>query len=263
MKKKILSLILCAALLNGTQEMAWASAETYSEGEIHTIGVAMYDPDSAEMEMFASYYRDYIEAGFPVKFIFSGKIADTQAECDFIDEAKANGAEGIISFAGFADGLQDVIKTCEKDEIYYALGSNSVSDENYEVIRDNPWYMGSVGPDLEAVYEAGCDMTEFFLDKGAGNIVIMSGGASVGNRLHQVRTWGMLNTLEEKAGLVLPESAEELSKTDKTTELTDKDGMVHVTICPGYTEGGNGLKNLEAVWKLQHSYECIPCIHIS
>lgn len=33
MKKKILSLILCAALLNGTQEMAWASAETYSEGE--------------------------------------------------------------------------------------------------------------------------------------------------------------------------------------------------------------------------------------
>ncbi len=37
------------------------------------------------------------EAGFPVKFIFSGKIADTQAECDFIDEAKANGAEGIIS----------------------------------------------------------------------------------------------------------------------------------------------------------------------
>ena len=54
-----------------------------------------------------------------------------------------------------------------------------VSDENYEVIKDNPWYMGSVGPDLETVYQAGCDMTEFFLDKGARNIVIMSGGASV------------------------------------------------------------------------------------
>ena len=263
MKKKILSLILCAALLNGTQEMAWASAETYSEGEIHTIGVAMYDPDSAEMEMFASYYRDYIEEGFPVKFIFSGKVADSEAEKAFITEAKAEGAEGIISFAGYADGLQDVIKTCEKDEIYYALGSNSVSDENYEVIRDNPWYMGSVGPDLEAVYEAGCDMTEFFLDKGAGNIVIMSGGASVGNRLHQVRTWGMLNTLEEKAGLVLPESAEELSKTDKTTELTDKDGMVHVTICPGYTEGGNGLKNLEAVLSSGNCNTLMSAFHVS
>ena len=263
MKKKMLSLILCAALLNGTQEMAWASAETYGEGEVHTIGVAMYDPDSAEMEMFADYYRDYIEAGFPVKFIFSGKIADTQAECDFIDEAKANGAEGIISFAGFADGLQDVIKTCEKDEIYYALGSNSVSDENYEAIKDNPWYMGSVGPKLEAVYEAGCDMTEFFLDKGARNIVIMSGGASSGNRLHQVRTWGMLNTLEEKAGLELPESAEELSKTDKTTELTDQDAMVHVTICPGYTEGGDGLKNLETALSSGNCDTFMSAFHVS
>ena len=81
------------------------------------------------------------------------------------------------------------------------------------------------GPDLEAVYEAGCDMTEFFWTKVPKNIVIMSGGASVGNRLHQVRTWGMLNTLEEKAGLVLPEYGRRTFKTDKTTELTDKDGM--------------------------------------
>ena len=173
MKKKILSLTLCAALLGGMSTSVCAAAEDYSEGEIHTIGVAMYDPDSAEMEMFGDYYRDYIEEGFPVKFNFSGKITDAQSECDFIEEAKENGAEGIISFAGFADGLQDVIKTCEKEEMYYALGSNSVSDENYEAIKDNPWYMGSVGPELEAVYEAGCDMTNFFLDKGAGNIVIM------------------------------------------------------------------------------------------
>ena len=113
MKKKILSLTLCAALLGGMSTSVCAAAEDYSEGEIHTIGVAMYDPDSAEMEMFGDYYRDYIEEGFPVKFIFSGKITDAQSECDFIEEAKENGAEGIISFAGFADGLQDVIKTWE------------------------------------------------------------------------------------------------------------------------------------------------------
>ena len=223
----------------------------------------MYDPSSAEMEMFGDYYRDYIEEGFPVKFIFSGKITDTQSECDFIEEAKENGAEGIISFAGFADGLQDVIKTCEQEEIYYALGSNSVSDENYEAIKDNPWYMGSVGPELEAVYEAGCDMTNFFLDKGAGNIVIMSGGAASGNRLHQVRTWGMLNTLEEAAGLVLTDTAENLSKTDEITELTDKDGNVHVTICPGYTEGGDGLKNLETVLASGKCDTLMSAFHVS
>ena len=72
MKKKILSLTLCTALLGGMSTSVCAAAEDYSEDEIHTIGVAMYDPDSAEMEMFGDYYRDYIEEGFPVKFIFSG-----------------------------------------------------------------------------------------------------------------------------------------------------------------------------------------------
>lgn len=263
MKKKILSLTLCAALLSGIYTPVWAAAEEYGDGEIHTIGVAMYDPDSAEMETFGDYYRDYIEEGFPVKFLFSGKITDTQSECEFIEEAKENGAEGIISFAGFADGLQDIIKTCEKEEIYYALGSNSVSDENYEAIKDNPWYMGSVGPELEAVYEAGCDMTNFFLDKGAGNIVIMSGGAASGNRLHQVRTWGMLNTLEEKAGLVLSEPAEELSKTNELIELSDEDGTIHVTICPGYTEGGDGLKNLEAALSSGNCDTLMSAFHVS
>ena len=263
MKKKILSLTLCAALLSGIYTPVWAAAEEYGDGEIHTIGVAMYDPDSAEMEMFGDYYRDYIEEGFPVKFLFSGKITDTQSECEFIEEAKENGAEGIISFAGFADGLQDIIKTCEKEEIYYALGSNSVSDENYEAIKDNPWYMGSVGPELEAVYEAGCDMTNFFLDKGAGNIVIMSGGAASGNRLHQVRTWGMLNTLEEKAGLVLSEPAEELSKTNELIELSDEDGTIHVTICPGYTEGGDGFKNLEAALSSGNCDTLMSAFHVS
>lgn len=263
MKKKILTLTMSVALLFGAQNTVWAASEDYADSDVHTIGVVLYDPDSAEMEMFADYYREYIQAGFPVKFIFSGKIADAQAESDFIEEAKANGAEGIISFAGYADGLQDVIKTCEKEEIYYALGSNTVSDENYEVIKDNPWYIGSVGPDLETVYEAGCDMTDFFLDKGAGNIVIMSGGASAGNRLHQVRTWGMLNTLEEKAGLVLTEDAEELSKTDKITELTDKDESIHVTICPGYTEGGAGLDNLETVLSGGNCDTLMSAFHVS
>ena len=264
MKKRILSLVISGALLVGMQSTVLAAAETYGEGDVHTIGVVLYDPDSSEMEMFADYYRDYIAAGFPVKFIFSGKVANAEEEMDFIKRAKVKGAEGIISFAGYADGLQDIVETCEKNELYYALGSNTVSDENYEVIKDNPYYMGSVGPELEAVYEAGCDMTEYFLDKGAKNIVIMSGGAASGNRLHQVRTWGMLNTLEEKAGLVLTEEAETLSSTDKMTELSDEEGNLKVTICPGYTEmDGDGLTNLEAAFGEGDCDTLMSAFHVS
>lgn len=264
MKKKMLSLTLSAVMALGITTPAWAAAETYADGETHTIGVIVYDPDSSEMEMFADYYRDYIEAGFPVNFIFSGKTTNAEEEIQYIDEMKERGAEGIISFGGFADGFQDIIKECEKDEVYYALGSNSISDENYEAVKDNPWYMGSVGPNLDEVYQTGCDMTEYFLDRGAKNFVIMSGGASAGNSLHQTRTKGMLETLEEKAGLVLSEDVETLSATDEVTKLSDEGGTVQVTICPGYTEmGGAGLDNLSTAFADGNCDALMSAFHVS
>lgn len=111
MKKKILALMMSTALLAGTYSSVWADGADYADGDVHTIGVVLYDPDSAEMEMFADYYRDYIQKGFPGKIYFSGKISDFEAEKAFIAEAKA---EGIISFAGYADGLQDVIKPVKR-----------------------------------------------------------------------------------------------------------------------------------------------------
>ena len=139
MRRKFISLTLSAALVLGVTTPAWAAAETYADGEAHTIGVIVYDPDSSEMEMFADYYRDYIQSGFPVKFIFSGRTTNAEDEIQYIDKMKEQGAEGIISFAGFAAGLQDIIGECEKEEVYYALGSNTISDENYEAVKDNPY----------------------------------------------------------------------------------------------------------------------------
>ena len=48
------------------------------------------------MEMFSDYYRDYIQAGFPVKFIFSGRTTSAEDEIQYIDKMKEQGAEGII-----------------------------------------------------------------------------------------------------------------------------------------------------------------------
>ena len=118
MRRKFISLTLSAALVLGVTTPAWAAAETYADGEAHTIGVIVYDPDSSEMEMFADYYRDYIQSGFPVKFIFSGRTTNAEDEIQYIDKMKEQGAEGIISFAGFAAGLQDIIGECEKEEVY-------------------------------------------------------------------------------------------------------------------------------------------------
>lgn len=75
---------MSTALLAGTYSSVWADGADYADGDVHTIGVVLYDPDSAEMEMFADYYRDYIQEGFPVKFNFSEKISDSEAEKAFL-----------------------------------------------------------------------------------------------------------------------------------------------------------------------------------
>lgn len=210
------------------------------------IGVAVYDPDSSEMEMFMNYYRDYLETGFPVKFYFSGKISTVEEENTFIEEVKAVGAQGIISFCGM--DLPDTLQVCEENELYYVMGSGNISDEQFNAVKSNPWFLGTIGPNPDSVYQTGCDMAEFFLEKGGKSFIIMTGAASSGYRNHVLRTQGMLDVLEEKAGLVLDKTSEELAGVKENTTLTSEDGSISVILCPEATEGGNGLANLETAF---------------
>lgn len=110
-------LLLCALALLLTLV---ACRTTAPESEtLYTIGVAVYDPDSAEMQMFLDYYRDYIAEGFPVKFYFSGRITSAAEEQDFIRQVKQAGAGGVISFCG--TGPVPVLETCAENVLYARL----------------------------------------------------------------------------------------------------------------------------------------------
>ena len=50
MRRKFISLTLSAVLALGVTTPAWAATETYADGEVHTIGVVVYDPDASEMK---------------------------------------------------------------------------------------------------------------------------------------------------------------------------------------------------------------------
>ena len=48
MRRKFISLTLSAVLALGVTTPAWAATETYADGEVHTIGVVVYDPDASD-----------------------------------------------------------------------------------------------------------------------------------------------------------------------------------------------------------------------
>lgn len=227
-----------------------APGKTSSEDGVseYTIGVVVYDPDSTEMGMFMNYYRDYIQAGFPVKFYFSGAVATAEEENAFIQSVKDLGAQGVISFAGY--DLLDTLEFCREQGMYYVLGSGTVDDGTYEEVKDNPYFLGCVGQRQEEICESGRNMAEYFLETApeAEHYIIMSGGASRGNNRHAGRTQGMLEVFQEQKGLILEDDAAAVAQTEETTVLHNADQSLTVTICPDYTEGGDGLTNLEAAF---------------
>lgn len=237
-RKRLLGILISTILLfvfGGINTCAEENSEEWK------IGVVVYDPENPEMEMFLNYYRDYIEEGFPVKFYFSDAVSSAEEENDFILQAKENGVQGIISFYG--QDLQNTVKLCEENEIYYVMGSGTVSDAEFDAVKENSWFLGTIGPDPALEYQAGYDMASYFAETEAKSYVIMTGGSMKGNFMHSSRVRGMLDALKEKAGLVV-EDVEKAAASEENTILSSEDGQVQAVLVPDYTTG-NGLENLK------------------
>ncbi len=224
MKKKILSFVLCAAMAaaalsgcgdtgsggnsgtgSGTTEQAGAgdaevSADVGSYGFDDTakIGVLVSDLSTAEALGFQSYYVDYIAEQYNVDFIYSEELTDAAGEISAIENFIAQGCQGIISLSSFDRPGQ--IDTCEDAGIYYGVAAGTLTTEQYEIYRNNTYYVGSVGPSLETEYQTGYDMAKYFIDQGDTSFLIFTGAAAYGTEMHIYRVAGMLAAMNEADG---------------------------------------------------------------
>lgn len=248
-----LLLIISVFVLNATPVLA-EQRDTIQ----YTIGVVVYNQDSPEMNMFMDYYRDYIQQGFPVKFYFSGSIISQKDEADFIRAMKHQGVNGIISFYG--QDIKDTIDVCDEEEIYYVLGSGTLSDEDYDSVKDSQYFLGSVGPDAEAEYEAGRSMAEYFADEDTSSYLLLTGGTAAGNFMHQERSRAILEELAKAEGLTYSQNIDTLlSSEDVVSVETGKDD-ISLTICPGYMTDSKTFSRFKHVLE-ENSYDAVLCAY--
>ena len=248
----ILLLLLAVFTVGGKKVSA-----AVEDGDIqYTIGVVVYNQDSPEMNMFMNYYREYIQQGFPVKFYFSGNINSAEDECDFIRAMKQQGVSGIISFYG--QDIRKIVETCDEEEMYYVLGSGNISDEDYDKIKNSQYFLGSVGPDAKADYEAGYNMAEYFADADTSKYIVLTGGSSAGNYMHLQRAIGVLEALAEKEGLTYSEDVEKLAASEETTVVDTGKDDISITICPGYMTAPKGINNLKHAF-VDGNYDAVLC----
>lgn len=145
--------------------------------------------------------------------------------------------------------LKAEVELCEKNQVYYLLASGTVSDEEFDSVADNPWFLGMFGPGEQFEYNAGLDMARHFAKEKVGDrYFILSGGASIGNEMHYQRTLGMLYGLCTEYGASFGMPLDELARTDKTTVVSDK-GLT-VTIVPGYTSNESVLAAVTNVYTM-------------
>ena len=254
--KRVITLLLALLLCIGIAGCGASESPTphNTHEPVHKLGVIVYNTGDEEVVGFREYLQGYIESNFEmVEFLYSDSILREEEELAFSQQACDEGAEGFLSF--LSQNLEEEIALCEKNKAYYLLASGTVSDEAFEAVADNPWFLGMFGPGKPFEFQAGADMARFFVEQRVGNrYFVLSGGAAVGNEMHYQRTLGILDTFASAYGLSFPVSREELAKT--AAPLTVETEKLVVTICPGYISRSDALALAEAAYA-EGSYDAV------
>lgn len=238
--KKLLIAVLLLALLPaavgcGDSEVVGEKDQLAAEAAglaIHKIGVPTYDIDDSQVKMFKDYLDNYIKGCFgDVTFIYSESITNADELMAFLAACAGEGADGIMAFISY--DLAAEVAFCADNDMYYIRPAGTTEDAEFDSVADNPYYVGEIGPGAAEEYDAGVRMTEALADPAAGHkYIVLSGGASMGNEMHRLRTLAVLETLQNIYGVTFDEPAGTLAATSET--MVAQAGGLQVAVCPGY-----------------------------
>lgn len=189
------------------------------------IGVLVQDVSGEEALGFRSYYENYIAGQYGVTFTYTDELTDAASEKSAIEKFASQGYQAVISLSSNDRALQ--IETCEENQIYYAITSGMLDDEQYEKYKGNDYFVGQVGPSMDTEYQAGVDMGKYFAEKGVKTVAIY--GAFIPNPMHVYRVAGVLSGL----GLTYGGASEEMDVVgqifgDQGLDISKVDGDIEV-----------------------------------
>ena len=163
-----------------------------NSGKTVKIGVLVADVSGDEALAFRSYYEDYIAGQYNVQFSYTDQLTDAAGERSAIEQFAAQGYDAVISLSSSDRAMQ--LETCAQNEVYYAVASGMLDDEQFEQYKSNEYFVGQIGPSMTTEYEAGYAMGEYYKDTvGVKSVGIY--GAFIPNPMHVYRMAGLLSGL--------------------------------------------------------------------
>lgn len=210
---------------DGKTEQAAQTETAEAQKSDVKIGVLVQDVSGEEALGFRSYYENYIADQYGVTFTYTDELTDAASEKSAIEKFASQGYQAVISLSSNDRALQ--IETCEENQIYYAIASGMLDDDQYEKYKGNDYFVGQVGPSMDTEYQAGVDMGKYFAGKGVKTVAIY--GAFIPNPMHVYRVAGVLSGL----GLTYGGASEEMDVVgqifgDQGLDLSKVDGDIEV-----------------------------------
>ncbi len=227
MKKKLVSIILCAALgsamlagcgSSGSSDDSSASqgstaeadsteaADTDEEAasavaldgnwpeETIKIGVEVYDTTDQSVIAYEEYFN-YLSEYYNIDFMFSETISSAEDELDFVDSCAAAGCVGYIG--GYNASMEECVKAVTTYGMYYWGCERSLD----EVFADNEYYLGGYETavddeslsDKNGDYLTGYEMAYILAEQGTQHVVFCNGGAGYGVQMFVDRQTGFFD----------------------------------------------------------------------
>ncbi len=224
--KKMIAALLALVLVLGL--CACAAPSDGKAPVKHKIGVAVYNLSDSQVMAFRDYLENYIAASFEdVEFIYSMSIRSQEEMAAFLQSCVDSGVEGILNCNSY--DLEREVALCAEKGVYMLCPSSTVAPEIFSKVAENPYFLGYFGPGTEMEYAVGYDMGRFFASQGYGDsYFILSGGASMGNAMHENRTVGILDALQESYGVVFEQSSRELAVCSHPVSVSEGNLTVHL-----------------------------------
>ena len=192
--KKIIAVILSAVCLASFGVVLTSCGRNKSSVK---VGVIREDDSSGEASEWEAYLSG-VGKEMNVTFDFT-TTSSSSAETSAIRTYASKGYQAVLLFSD--DDRVSAVNEAAANKIYVAIPTGHPTEEQYEQIKNNPYYLGSVAPVNDTEFQAGYDMAKFFVEqKNQKKFTIFGGATLYGAEMHVHRLAGMLVYLCETAG---------------------------------------------------------------
>lgn len=216
------------------------TASPTTQGKPLKIAVAFANVSNSELAQKA-YLETYIGPAFNVEFMFSETLKDTDAMITFMENAAASGCEAIMNFQ--SDATEQAAAKAEELGMYIITNTNTIP----ESVASLPHNMGCIGTSVPTTASLFSEVVEYLIADGKPhNVLIVSGGASLGNNQHRESTIAILQTLQESYNLTYDKEIKDIATSKVETEVSTGTDM-KILIFPGYAGSDTYIPSLSAI----------------